>query len=354
MAIVFVSDTHLYPYIWASMPHVRGDSYRSFEQVIRFCSDKRDTVKALIIGGDTFDSVPTPDAVDVFLRGVDKLRQCGIKVLAIQGQHGRYREFSWTSIDPYVVDLEKQGPVDIGGKLVAGFDNRPPDDLKACLAKLPPKVDYLVLHQLIQGAVPVDVDGASWDLDPDWVPTTVKLVLMGDYHGLWSKERKNPNGSMTTFVYNGSTHMRSISENTDKRFTLVDETTDSIAQLPLKTRPFKLFMFQTKDIMSAALAQIKEIEPDSLVLIKYDPRVEAVEQTLLKTNDRVHYLFRPMVLETEVVKDLVPELGQVSLESCLDLLVKRDDPLHSFTLDLLRSKDINSTLDETRKRLVNA
>ena len=113
MELVFTADTHIADTTWKNMPAVRGDSHRAFEQIIAYCADHKDRVAVLVLGGDIFDAKPDPADVACFLRGVRLLAKLGVKILAIQGQHGRNRELPWTSIDPYVFWMHGAQPVEL-------------------------------------------------------------------------------------------------------------------------------------------------------------------------------------------------------------------------------------------------
>lgn len=346
--IISTGDTHIHPNAWNSLPGVRGDSYASFTQIVTHASDIN--AEALILAGDVFDTSPPPDAVSLFLACVQSLKDKHIPILAIQGQHGRNRILPWTSIDPYVINVHEQLYELKSGLKVYGLDNLPPEELKEKLSNLP-KTDILVLHQLCKGTVNERDGQQSWDLDPEWVPPFVKLVLLGDYHAPWEKTLVRGNNT-TRFVYCGSTCMQSINETPDKSFLSINPDL-SFTRIPLVTRPFVQHVFLNDSQLEAALPAIQNIKPESLVYVRYNADLKAVEERLRAANPLVHFYFKLLPLEFVDVNPAEYKEGTtVSLEGCLDLIVKRDqDPsLHSFLLEMLKTKNPKETLDSYKSR----
>jgi DNA repair exonuclease SbcCD nuclease subunit len=174
---------------------------------------------------------PPADAVQCFLAGLERLKQNNIRVYAVQGQHGR-SDTPWTAIDPHVVHLAGQPVRDLQIVCFTGLDQSTPVDLKRNLENLDPSVNLLVLHQLCKGTVP-DIEGQqTWDLDPEWVPEHVKLVLMGDYHIMWTCT----NTKDTQFIYPGSTAVQAIDESDQKYFLVLVVEVAQEGLLTMKTQ----------------------------------------------------------------------------------------------------------------------
>lgn len=355
MELVFTADLHLAATTWKRLPSVSGDSHKAFEQIVAYCADHKDRVAALVLGGDIFDAKPDPSDVSCFLRGVRLLAKLGIKVCAIQGQHGRNRELPWTSIDPYVfwlhgTNVELPGPV-----VITGIDNMPPDELQVRIKALDPSVDILVLHQKCRGCLPDIGDQVSWDFDPEWVPAHVKLVLMGDVHKTWeTKKAKMP------CVYSGSTCMQSLDESPDKSFVVVSlDQTLAYRRETLKTRPFASFVVASENEFARSLEPIEKLAPDTLVLVKHDSRVADVNERLAAINNKVHYLLRLLPLDAEPSTSLVSstetEIEQVTLRSCLNNAVDpfKEPKLNGLVASLLESKDPVGTLAEIKKKVID-
>lgn len=347
---VVAGDTHLAPHAWSTMPQVCGDSYRSFEQLVDFSIEKK--VSALLLAGDVFDVRPNAQTASFFVHQMLKLEKENIPVYAIQGQHARDRELPWTSVYPWVVHLEHQHIELEPGIIATGFDNLTPDELKTELSKLRPDVNVLILHQMCRGTVPEIPGRQNWDLDPDWVPPTVKLVIMGDYHEPWSTSLVR-DGFVTNFVYTGSTCMQSCNEPTEKRFLMVDSQFNTIT-CRLNTRPFRKIVILSETQMPGALVEVEKLPADALCQLRFDPRIPAVEQRIRTAAPKVHFKVEPLSITNEGSSDDRTEIGMVSLESCLDQIVDRsaDSELHSFVMGLLKNESTKDFLvAEKRKRV---
>lgn len=340
------------------MPKVSGDSYASFDQLIEFCEQHKP--EALVLGGDIFDA-PSPDAVSVrrFITGVLRLCEAGIPVLAVQGQHGRSRQLSWTSIVDCVTELDPLPLFRVGSFVIKGLDNRTPADLEIALKTIDPSVNTLVLHQACKGSLP-DRDGQqSWNFDPAWVPDHIRLVLMGDVHRPWEVHRPSTKGHTIPMVYSGSIAMQSIEEMPSKSF-LVVNADFTYTRVPLKTRYFdklELKYSADKEVDAKTLAStadyVKKLPADALMVIKYDPRIPDVEPSLEKLNDKAHLMFKLLpVTENENQRDY--DLHATTLKDCLDQVIDRTkEPIfHSFLLDLLQTRDVPETLGLYRAKVV--
>ena len=355
MKLVISGDWHLARRTWASLPAVEGDAYKAASQIFAHCLSLKERGEDvyLVLAGDVFDTVsPTPDAVAFFLRGAERLEKAKVSVYAVQGQHGRYDDLPWPSVHPYVKDLT-QGPVrllpdETCGML--GFDSSSPAALQDKLKELPKAVRVLILHQMLKGLVP-DVDGhQNWDLDPEWVPDHVKYVFLGDYH----KPIAVRSNHGSEFVYTGSISMQAVDEPPEKSFIEFDTVTGKWKRVPLKTRPFVSYACREPEQLAELLIKIAALEPDTLVLLKYDPRVPEVEKKAKAANPKVHFMLRVLPID-EPAGGIAAELPtSVSLEGCLDVLVKRDQEaeLHSFLLLLLRAENPPEIISQLRAQYV--
>ena len=362
--IVAMGDTHLHPNAWASMPQVKWDTYNSFEQIVDYAIEHK--AEMIVLPGDVFDTHPPADTVAFFLRQVDKLKAVGIGLCTIQGQHGRTRSGTpWPQISPYVTNLEGERTYCTRLTKVgfAGLDNRPPEELREELHSMvdEPDIKILFLHQMCRGLVP-EIHTA-WDLDPSWVPPTVELVIMGDYHQpIDCHYPREEHGGSTRFYYTGSAAMMSIDEPPEKSFLVIDEKTFKVTRVPLKTRPFKKFELRpaAPEVMTAnleaALTAASTFEPETLCVVNFDPRQPNIEEAFRARAPKVHFMFRPIAIESAGVEARDIKVSNVSLIGCLDKVVDREKEagFHSFVLSLLQSKDPKGTLLEARKGVVDA
>jgi hypothetical protein len=347
MKLLFAADLHMDPLIWRNLPNVLNDSHESWKQIVQQAIERK--VEVVILGGDVFDRHPPPETVRCFLEGVWELKAYQIPVLAIQGQHGRSHKLAWSSLDPYVTDLN-HAVRSIGKFHITGIDNLPPNQLKECLANLNPCVNVLVVHQMIRGMVPSFGGREIWDMDPDWVPNHIKLVLAGDYHAPVRRTFKN-----IVFQYNGSTVTRSIDEPDVKLFHIIDEGF-GIEAFNLITRPIKRFLLMketlTEDELRQLCAGLAALPNGAVAYIRHNPRIPDLEAKCRAVAPHVNFLFRPMIIRTEMVRNEAAPVTKVSLRGCLDRLLtrERDTFLYDFIVDLLASETPTETISIHRHR----
>lgn len=352
--ILFVSDTHLHPTIWDDLPEVWGDTYRAFDQVCLRAVEDED-VTAVFLGGDVFDRQPESCAMECFLRNIIRLQEVRKPVYAIQGQHGKVRTrgrddvVPWPSVHSWVQKMGKT-PYGIFPKIYAiGIDHCGPDDLQKALSNVQKKVSVVFVHQMIKGGVPLIKDVQNWDLDPEWVPEHVKLVLAGDLH--IPAEFNIPGGKL---IYNGSTCLRSIDEPEEKYYTLVDENLN-FERVLINSRTFKRASVFTDKSFQQAIEAAGKMPPDSVLHVRYDPRIEGVEKKLRNSNESMYFKFVPSpVLNSVVGEEELPLPENVSPEGFLDEFVdrKKNSILHSFLLQLITAQDERAELESQKTELL--
>lgn len=354
--IVFTADCHLSPTIWAGKPGLKFDSYFSFEQIVAYCVGHANEINCLILGGDIFDRPqPYSQSVVFFISMMNKLREHGIPVYAIQGQHDRSAP-SWTDVHDHVVYVGdgREFNIDCDGQelSVTGLDCMPATALRDRLSLV--TTELVLLHQMHRQAI--DFEGA-WDFDPAWLPENVRLVLMGDNH---------PGGDFDICHYSGSTHVRAINEPREKSFLTVKVVGDEfkIERQPLETRDILEFLIDSDESLQAALDELKQYKfsrqdpiTQPVVAAHIAPTVEKArerfEAGLAELLGAVHFM--PYVAAGPKEERATPSAaaGDVTLQACLSTLVKpeQDAELHSFVLSLLESNDPRATLAEHKKRL---
>ncbi len=355
--IIAMGDTHLAPRAWTSIPEVVGDSYRSFEQLVKFAIDGQ--ASALVLAGDVFDAPPPAETTQFFIAQMLKLQEAKIPVYAVQGQHARDRHVPWTSVYPYVIHLTKDAIEVEPGIFMAGLDNLPPDELKAALTTIDPRTNILILHQMARGSVPEIAGRQNWDFDPEWVPPTVDLVLMGDLHEPWEKVLERDQ-FITRLYYSGSTCMQSLNEPPDKSFLCVELEGDgdgealAVRRVPLNTRPFQRVTVLAEEVMERYLQLVAGLAPGTLCHLRFDPRVPAVEARMRAANSRIYFKAEPLSVSEEMEQVDLKQGQQVSLLSCLDETINRqtDSELHSFLWALLEAEEPRDVIiAEREKRL---
>lgn len=358
MKLLFAADLHLDPLIWKDLPDVRGDAHDSWKQIVVAAIDRK--VEAVILGGDVFDTHPPSESVRCFLEGVWQLKEKGIPILAIQGQHGYDRRLAWSSLDPYVQDLDAASFVTVPLTAVvgstdfriAGIDNLPPNQLQERLKALSSDVNVLVVHQMIKGMVPSFGGREIWNMDPDWVPGHVKLVLAGDYHSPVEATFRG-----IKFKYNGSTVLRKIDEPDEKFFHLIDEDF-TVEAVKLVTRPVKRLLLLADKLEEGELSSLKatmlQQHNGTVVYIKHNTKIPAVEEFFRSSNPNLHYIFKPITVRDEIVVNAAKAPTDITLRGCLDRLLDREKSpfLYDFICALLDAESPADTIAAFRQKFL--
>lgn len=360
MELVFAADLHLRAHTWARHPEIAGDARESWQHIWTYCEQHAKDVAGLILGGDVFDARPEAGDVECYLTGVHALARAGIKIYAIQGQHGYSKEIPWTSVDPVVHWLHGGIPVQVGGMQLAGFDTQSPEELKERLNTLDPKVEVLVLHQACRGSLPSIEGVQNWDFELEWVPAHVRLVLAGDIHKPWertiTRTNKLEQPTATRLVYSGSTCMQALDEAPSKSFLTITLPTLSVARVPLATRPFLAVTIETETQLAEALSNIARLPEGALVHLRYGCQLTGIEEQAREANPKINLISRllpspsmnPGQLELSESPE-APTMGQ-----CLSALVKPDERpvLYRLVEQLLASKTPRELLQQARQEFL--
>lgn len=351
----FTADTHLKPKTWASRPEIAGDTYHGFRSVIdSLCTTHK---VPLVIGGDFFDC-PKPDSYSVTfaIEQIARMKKAGLPVYYIDGNHDLSAP-SWANI--IGAESIHHKLVDINGAKVYGLPYTPKDQLADALQQVPAECDVLIMHQLLNLALPME---GMWNLDWGLIPKTVELVLLGDYHVNWTQSKDR-----TTFHYPGSTSMMSRSEKPHKTFTMIygGDPKYSLHMQSLETRGYLALALETEahlevvlDILSTISLGVDVLDHpvgkllhDQCVVgypildVSYNPDIPNVLnklRTALGPEPKVHLWLSPMHINKKgqegptIGRDTVFDPGKV-----LESIAGKGASKQSLQL----ANDLMSTLD---------
>lgn len=275
-------DLHVSPYIWSKYRDIEGDSVFGLRQFVdrglRLFEEGK--IEVLFFLGDLFDTIaPVTSMVQAVRTQMDRCREAELPVYYIDGNHDK-RPTPWLSAlhswPTYVGDGQ---PFEVGGRTGAALDFTDLGSVEDFVKSLPEEVEMIFLHQ--QCRQYMDIPG-TWDFDLDWVPPTVKLVVMGHVHEDWQFEYA-PGSSA---YYTGSTHMRAIDQSYEKSSLLVEKDLTT-QRLPLLERPIKRF----------------EVE--------FQAQVDDIREWLRQPN---YTTFKPVVhlaYAREILEDILPDLEEI-------------------------------------------
>lgn len=208
MRIAHMADTHLGFRRWA-YPDADGnnqresDVYRVFDQAIAQMIERQ--VDAVIHAGDLFEAYHPPTrALEVALDGFARLRDAGIPVVAIPGNHSTPR----TTTAAHVFGLlerfgvktiwREPGTVRVGDMAVTGVPHeRDPDALRDHVRAARPdpraKFNVLLLHAGTEGLAGAgDRESCAIELEPEMLDEGADFDYMALGH-LHSYDRPTPN-----------------------------------------------------------------------------------------------------------------------------------------------------------------
>lgn len=364
---VAASDLHGEYCAYAAYPQMWGDSYFAFEQIV----DKALELDVpLVLAGDLFDKpYPDPYTLRRFFAQTARMAASGNNVFFTQGQHELNRRQPWMSLAPWSEHLHGQTAV-VGGYRLFGLDWQPADKLKEALQS--PSVasaDVLVCHQVwseFMGSQTAPEGSIA-----EQVPSSVRLVVTGDFHAHTSKSLSHADGRTTVVLSPGSTTLQAVGEDPAKYFYVVYDDL-SFRSVPLQGRRVVYSRaFSAEQLLEQTDAAVAERAaavssgfdthlPVNLRMpmwvVQYHHEIPNAT-SLLKTaaRDRFHLFLRPFgreASETES-KDEAPE-GASGLAEALSVLVPRDSRVYSTALRLLTASDPKAELGAVVGELVAA
>ena len=308
----------------------------------------------MVLGGDTFQSArPHAEDVRVFRQEVNAMKQKGLSVFYIQGQHD-YSDPPWP--DALSDDVEwvhnRVFEPEPGVKVFA-LDHMKLGQMQEAMASIPEDCHIVMLHQLARQVFPLE---GTWDFDAAWLPTHVTTAIMGDYHQPvsfeWAKENVG--------FYTGSMHVQAIDEPKDKSFvtaTPIQRPSDGLQALatqrvPLVTRLYFKYPVNSEEELDALVRWLNQYNVDEQAAdrgVEWDaikqPVVEVPHLTTIKdvksrleaaSDGKVHLWLKPFNVDMQTGPITVSDTKtRASLESCLSTFVSPETEGYTFILELL-------------------
>lgn len=355
-AFVVASDSHLELFTWATRPEIQFDSFYSFDQTIKHCVERK---LNLVLPGDVHDSRhPESMEISMFSAGVIAMRNAGLKIFVIQGQHD-YSVPAWPVASKWEDTVEwvngrQFKPMADSDFTLYGLDYRKPDEIAEALAKVPDTVNGLVMHQMAKEAMPIE---GSYDFDGTMIPMWIALLVLGDYH--IPLDFQLPTGGLG--FYTGSQHVKSVAEPKKKSFVEVGVSkvglkwAFSLQRIPLKTRVYVEVTVNTPEELDQLVKNVELADFDKLVddvgiertapvrrpviLLRYLVNIPSVLSRVKNAlGDRA--ILWPLPQKPAIVSgsnvEARPAKG-ATLETCLARFAQPETDSYIFTLDLLKS-----------------
>lgn len=271
-----LADSHLISQTWRMRPEIQGDSYRSLTFAVTHCIKNQ---LSLQLGGDTLDSTnPSSEDVRVFREQMDRMKEAGLPVYAIQGNHDKTTPPWFLAIHPHVQHVHGSVYSPVKGLLMTAFDYMTANELREAVAQIPPAIHTVLLHQAARPIM--DIPGA-WNFDPAWLPEWVNTVFMGDIHMptefSWGPGKRG--------FYTGAGHVLALSEpwQTSMLEVRMAGDTMSVTRVPLPFRRYVRVSVRDTNGLAEATAEIRnaglEDEVPPVVVVEHTG-VDGVQETI--------------------------------------------------------------------------
>ena len=296
--IYFISDSHVSYLLYANRPDIKKDTYRAVISVAEYIAADKNNTEAVVFCGDNFDSKsPCPSDLTAMQKAVSIMRDSGIRVLGIEGNHdkvaarkalGDVDDLSDEEIlemddiedgDRWIHQLDvehiNRRPIKLDcGLIMFGFDYIQGKSMFEFLENIP-ECDILVMHQPFFHISPFESNAIELSGLPDQIG---KLVVAGHVH--WRDCRCISPWKL--FVSPGSTHSKKFKDPVGS-FVSYDVETEEVKHIdtPVHRCMKYVEVFSESDYI-AAENEVKEV-----LSRKYD------EKPLIKisyTDDMVHNL----------------------------------------------------------------
>ena len=214
MKICIATDFHL-SYKQYGLEEREHDFYRQYENLIHNVINEKP--KILLILGDIFDTpYPKPISIKKFEEGLDMLKEQGIKVYGIIGNHTMIQRKNYYPIDKIFDDkytLLDEDYIITEDIFIGGLKYHPKThDIKPLIDKLYEeskgcKLKILLLHQILKQDQPIGYDYDEEDLRLD----RFDFVFLGHLHKRTTRKCGN-----SVIHYSGSINSCNISEMSDE------------------------------------------------------------------------------------------------------------------------------------------
>ena len=258
-SIVFTADLHFDETGAWKYRGITGDAQHSFKQIVNFCCEHKAGVLAL--GGDILDKPnPRPETIKFLCEQFDKLQYNSVPVVYIFGQHDGRQD--WPSIHSWPIHLHGQ-VFDVDDFVICGFDYMRPTEFMATYARLQ-ALRWQVFCSVIR------CGRSSWATcarpSYRWLRLPFAMdLLTGDFHGHRVIKYAAADGSTGTVFSPGSTHVRDVAEEEEKRFFAIYKgtlTPYAYESITLDTRPVRRYKLATVDDADKFLAKLNELPLD--------------------------------------------------------------------------------------------
>jgi len=288
MRILHTGDTHIGARQYG-LDARRSDFAQAFAQAIKIAI--ADSLDAVIHAGDLFDDrYPSAEDLSETVRALFQLKESGIPLLGIVGNHEQRRGVQWLDLFAELglaVHLGAE-PYRLGETEVYGMDYAGRRPVKP--RQVPPG-SVLVCHQMLDKA---RSDG-ELRLE-ELAGCGAGLVLLGDYHEhrVWRAGGAYGHTSLQLVTYCGSTERWSLDEREPRGVSLIDLDTGRLDRRELTTRPF-IYIGEEDDPIKSIAARGEQLNEaiicvyrgsDEHSIAEIEERARAAGSLAVRVRDR--------------------------------------------------------------------
>jgi DNA repair exonuclease SbcCD nuclease subunit len=354
MLVLHVSDTHLGATPSGLLFRAR-DVYEAFLETIDIAL--RERVDIYIHAGDFFNtSNPPPESYVVAYRGLKKLKDRNIKVVAIAGQHDLPKRYALSPLtilkdvgvlDYVAIDNIAVHDVEVNGKktqfVCIPFNQRQRiPSLSIQRDSKPILVAHLLLKEL-------GIPSSEADISIDLIPAGFRYIALGDYH--IKTVLRSRDG--VPIVYPGATEIHKVNEYGKKFVALADLHTEEVKVDFIELTSIRPWIILKCDVVKQCLNDIARSsrsitssnrkKPLAYVVIdrlKAETIAKYLEE-LISKNIIEHYYIVPREEEekdstTLNVETYAEKLEYIDVEKILKDLVG-DNNLATYILNLIEN-----------------
>ncbi|GIW89735.1 MAG: hypothetical protein KatS3mg109_0167 [Pirellulaceae bacterium] len=316
IAAIFAADLHISDFIWSTYPAIRGDSFFAWRQLVDLAIKHR---APLVLAGDVLELMrtgsPTSSTVDVVDYGISCLKNDGIPLYYIHGQHDLASPSWLHAINKWAVDVNCRG-FKIGGDPWYGIAYQEQSMLDLALREVPQDTCGLVLHQqwheLLGGSRAHGSLKSVFAMHPN-----LRAIVTGDLHRCILAK----SGNERLVVSPGATHMRTVAEPTE-HFAIAWENRRP-RKLKLLSRPVVQVVVTSPSSWAAEKAKLESVLPEiaskalvsgvvpevatPLLIIQEDTNVGAYEEALSLFSHTAHVMRRVKGTTADPLSDKADE-----------------------------------------------
>jgi len=252
IAAIIAADLHLSDSIWANYPSLRGDSFYALSQVIELA---RKNGCPLVLAGDNLELLRstslTSSTVSAVNSSIETMRQAGLPLYFIDGQHDMAKPPWLSAINPWATNVSDHEFV-IAGRKWFGLSYREGSFLASSLSSLPRDIECLVTHQRW-----AEFEGGSFSQGRITsllkANLNLKLFISGDLHKFKAIEIEK-----CLCLSPGATHKRAVNE-PNKHYVFGLSNSFEATQFKLKSRPVVEVVIGSQDHWIVVKAKLRSL-----------------------------------------------------------------------------------------------